>query len=76
MTAACVVWSVQAQSSNCPGYTASSVTTTDVGLSAQLTLAGPACNTYGIDLENLALLVEYQTGTSDGFARLAPTKTS
>jgi alpha-glucosidase len=64
LTAALAVWSVYAQSSTCPGYTASNITTTDIGLTAQLTLAGQACNTYGIDLEKLTLLVEYQTGTT------------
>jgi hypothetical protein len=62
---ALAAWSVHAQTSTCPGYTASNVTTTDIGLTAQLTLAGPACDSYGIDLENLLLLVEYQTGITD-----------
>jgi alpha-glucosidase len=57
--------SVQAQTSTCPGYTASNVASTDTGLTAQLTLAGPACDSYGTDLENLLLLVEYQTGITD-----------
>ncbi len=65
MTAALAACSVDAQSSSCPGYTASNITTTDTGLTAQLALAGPACNSYGIDLEILTLLVEYQTGTSE-----------
>lgn len=57
------VWLAQAQDIDCPGYMASAVTTTDNGLTARLTLAGPACHSYGIDLEDLLLLVEYQTGT-------------
>jgi alpha-glucosidase len=64
IAAAFTAWPVHAQSSNCPGYTAFNVTITDIGLTAQLNLAGAACNSYGIDLENLTLLVEYQTGTS------------
>jgi alpha-glucosidase len=63
LTAALAAWSVHAQSSSCPGYTASNVQATDSGLTAQLSLAGEACNTYGTDLQNLTLLVEYQTGT-------------
>ena len=55
---------VLGQSSSCPGYTVSNVVTSDTGLTALLNLAGPACNSYGIDLQNLTLLVEYQTGTA------------
>jgi alpha-glucosidase len=47
----------------CPGYRASNVKTTDGGLTADLTLAGDACNAYGKDLHDLKFLVEYQTGT-------------
>ena len=47
----------------CPGYKASNVQTTDNGITADLTLAGSACNIYGQDLSDLKLLVEYQTGT-------------
>ena len=48
---------------SCPGYQASNVVEKNgyiVG--ADLNLAGPACNIYGTDLNNLKLLVEYQTG--------------
>lgn len=31
------------------------------GLTADLTLAGPACNTYGNDIRDLTLSVQYQT---------------
>lgn len=44
----------------CPGYTASNVQTTDSGLTANLDLAGTACNVYGNDIENLTLTIEYQ----------------
>lgn len=47
---------------DCPGYRASNVEETDSGLTADLTLAGEACNIYGEDIENLKLVVEYQTG--------------
>ncbi|KUJ07646.1 glycoside hydrolase family 31 protein [Mollisia scopiformis] len=45
----------------CPGYLASNVVRTMYGLTASLNLAGPACNTYGTDIENLNLTVEYQS---------------
>ena len=47
---------------HCPGYKASNVQEGANSLTADLALAGEACNTYGSDLENLRLLVEYQTG--------------
>src|SRR5689334_10945602 len=46
----------------CPGYRASNVQQTANGLSANLDLAGPACNISGTDLRNLTLTVEYQSG--------------
>lgn len=46
----------------CPGYRASNVQQTASGLTANLNLAGPACNIYGTDLRNLTLTVEYQSG--------------
>lgn len=46
----------------CPGYKASNVKTTSTGLTADLKLAGPACNVYGTDLNNLVLEVTYETG--------------
>ncbi|KAF2465606.1 alpha-glucosidase precursor [Lindgomyces ingoldianus] len=45
----------------CPGYVASNIVKTDSSLTADLTLAGPACTLYSEDLTNLRLLVEYQT---------------
>jgi alpha-glucosidase len=45
----------------CPGYRGSNVQYSDTGLTADLTLAGPACNVYGTDIESLSLTVEYQT---------------
>lgn len=49
---------------DCPGYRASNVQQTDHGLTADLQLAGAACNIFGLDLPNLTLTVEYQTGSS------------
>lgn len=45
----------------CPGYTASNVTKTQYGLTADLTLAGEACNVYGTDITDLRLTVECQS---------------
>ncbi|KAI1334512.1 glycoside hydrolase family 31 protein [Xylariaceae sp. FL0016] len=44
----------------CPGYLASNVVETDGGVTADLILAGEACDVYGIDVEILSLVVEYQ----------------
>ncbi|KAK3694555.1 putative alpha-glucosidase precursor [Podospora appendiculata] len=44
----------------CPGYIASNVHSTDAGFTADLDLAGPACNVYGNDVESLSLLVGFQ----------------
>lgn len=45
----------------CPGYTASNVRESDNGVTADLTLAGPACNVYGTDIHDLVLDVQYQS---------------
>jgi hypothetical protein len=52
----------RAEVESCPGYTASNVVSTDSSLTADLTLAGDACNAYSEDIKDLKLLVEYQTG--------------
>ena len=49
---------------DCPGYSASDIVNTDTGLTAKLTLAGPACSAYGTDIQNLRLVVNYDSGTS------------
>jgi len=46
----------------CPGYSASNVQQSGTGLSADLSLAGSPCNSYGRDIENLRLTVSYDTG--------------
>jgi hypothetical protein len=51
-----------ASSDNCPGYATSNITQTANGLTADLRLAGPACNVYGNDIQNLKLLVNYDSG--------------
>ncbi|KAI9370990.1 glycosyl hydrolases family 31-domain-containing protein [Aspergillus egyptiacus] len=48
-------------SQSCPGYRASHIQERGNSLTADLTLAGEPCNTYGTDLKDLKLLVEYQT---------------
>lgn len=49
---------------DCPGYKASNIKQLGNRLTADLSLAGDACDTYGLDLADLKLLVEEQTGTS------------
>lgn len=47
---------------NCPGYHASNINIGDSFITADLTLAGPPCNTYGTDLTDLKLEVNFETG--------------
>jgi hypothetical protein len=54
----------QATRDSCPGYSASGVIQTATGLTADLTLAGAACNVYGNDIQNLKLTVNYDSGKS------------
>jgi alpha-glucosidase len=50
----------------CPGYRASNIQTNKgTVISADLNLAGVACNVYGTDLDNLRLVVEYQNRAFD-----------
>ncbi|USW53328.1 Putative glycoside hydrolase family 31, galactose mutarotase-like domain superfamily [Septoria linicola] len=51
----------QSNGTTCPGYSASNVQTTNTGLTADLSLAGPACNSYGSDISALKLSVNYDT---------------
>lgn len=44
----------------CPGYKASNITKTANGITADLVLAGAACNLYGTDITALALVVDHQ----------------
>ena len=46
---------------SCPGYKASNVKVHSSSMTADLTLAGPACNVYGTDLTHLTLEVVYET---------------
>ncbi|KAH8808021.1 glycoside hydrolase family 31 protein [Xylogone sp. PMI_703] len=45
----------------CPGYKASHIKTTSSSLTADLSLAGKACNVYGTDLQDLTLEVVYES---------------
>lgn len=45
---------------SCPGYSATNVKQTSSTLTADLVLAGAACNAYGPDLTKLKLQVEYE----------------
>ena len=56
--------STTADVSSCPGYKASNIKTSGLSLTADLTLAGTACNVYGDDIKDLTLTVEYQTSKS------------
>ncbi|KAG8955586.1 hypothetical protein FRC04_007577 [Tulasnella sp. 424] len=48
---------------SCPGYTAKNVKIGKGTLSANLVLAGTACNAYGPDVQNLKLAVTYEDET-------------
>jgi hypothetical protein len=56
----------QNSDTSCPGYSASNVETSGTGLSADLSLAGSPCNSYGKDIANLRLTVSYDTCMSSG----------
>ena len=60
LTLAAVAFS--ASIDDCPGYAATNITQNANSLTATLSLAGDACNVYGNDIEDLQLLVEYQSG--------------
>ncbi|KAF5346407.1 hypothetical protein D9758_012761 [Tetrapyrgos nigripes] len=45
----------------CPGYTLENVRETNSGLTASLSLAGPACNAFGTDISNLTIDVTYES---------------
>lgn len=46
----------------CPGYNATNIKTKGATLTADLVLAGKACNVFGNDTSKLTLAVEYETG--------------
>lgn len=63
----------RSDNSECPGYKASNVQEHDFSLTADLTLDGDPCNSFGLDLQDLKLLVEYQTGQYPGILTLRET---
>ncbi|OAX43109.1 hypothetical protein K503DRAFT_779399, partial [Rhizopogon vinicolor AM-OR11-026] len=46
---------------DCPGYTLGSLQESVIGLTAQLSLAGPECNAFGLDISDLTIEVTYQS---------------
>lgn len=48
----------------CPGYKAGNVQNDGLTLTADLSLAGEACNVFGTDIQQLQLEVTYETGPS------------
>lgn len=61
VSGAAVIKRQDAPIDSCPGYAASNVVIGDSSLTADLKLAGDACNVYGDDLADLKLEVEYQS---------------
>jgi alpha-glucosidase len=47
---------------SCPGYKASNVQRSESSLTADLTLAGTACNIHGEDILDLRFSAQWQTG--------------
>ena len=62
LVGAAVVETRSGNTDECPGYKAVNIREHGQSLTADLVLAGEHCDSYGTDLENLKLLVEYQTG--------------
>ena len=48
---------------SCPGYVVNSYESSGDIITANLELAGTACNVYGNDIKSLKLLVEYQSSS-------------
>ena len=53
----------------CPGYKAENVRQAGANLTADLVLAGHACNVFGPDLQKLQLQVTYETGECKQFVK-------
>jgi len=62
--AAAAVWVDPATLDACPGYKATNVNSGGSTLTADLSLAGKACNVFGTDIQKLKLEVAYETGTA------------
>lgn len=50
--------------SACPGYNAANVQQSGCSITAELSLAGAACNAYGTDIQNLLLTATYDSGNA------------
>ena len=61
--AAAAVWVDPAILDACPGYKATNIESSGPTLTADLSLAGQACNVFGADIQELKLQVIYETGT-------------
>jgi alpha-glucosidase len=61
---AAATWVDPATLDACPGYKAGNVQSDGLTLTADLTLAGEACNVFGTDIQQLELEVTYETGLS------------
>ena len=59
---AAAVWVNPATLDACPGYKATNVKSDGSTLTADLSLAGKACNVFGTDIQQLKLEVAYETG--------------
>jgi hypothetical protein len=59
---AAAVWVNPATLDACPGYNATNVQSYGSTLTADLSLAGEACNVFGPDIKKLKLEVTYETG--------------
>ncbi|EJD48260.1 hypothetical protein AURDEDRAFT_61187 [Auricularia subglabra TFB-10046 SS5] len=56
-----VAAAVDPKLANCPGYKAENVVVSELAITADVNIAGKACNAYSRDLNNLRLVVQYQT---------------
>ena len=61
---AAAAWVDPAVLDDCPGYKAANVEIQGSTLTADLSLAGQACNVFGTDVQELKLQVTYETGAA------------
>lgn len=66
------VWVEPATLDACPGYKATNVKSDGSTMTADLSLAGEACNVFGTDIQQLTLQVTYETGTAFYLRRGSP----
>ncbi|KAF9646605.1 alpha-glucosidase [Thelephora ganbajun] len=63
LSVATAVWVDLSTLDACPGYKATNVNSYESTLTADLSLAGKACNVFGTDIQQLKLEVTYETDT-------------